>query len=289
MVKKGKKRKKEDDSNKVFDSTSSNGSLTDNDMDLDDINKIIGATNANSRNSKTEKIIGGTSTDTKGGKNIKNNQDANTKERYLPSDKGPFFVTLVKDGINDVLVGRDLIKKNIRGIIEILKVGKNSIRIRCSNYKFANKILEDRRLQNNECNYKIYIPLIYTTSIGIVRNIPMEIEMEEILKYIECDCNVVDAVRMNFWDKEAQVSKPSYNIKITFRSFKIPLEVVIFKAKMKVNQFIPRPLFCKKCLKYGHTINYCENKPKCVNCGSEDHSENCISDKKCIYCKEATD
>lgn len=50
---------------------------------------------------------------------------------------------------------------------------------------------------------------------------------------------------MNFYDKEALVSKPCNNIKITFKSYYLPVEVVIFKAKIKVTQFISRPLFVR--------------------------------------------
>ena len=54
-----------------------------------------------------------------------------------------------------------------------------------------------------------------------------------------------------------------------------------------VRQYIPNPLRCFKCQRFGHGTNNCRGTEICAKCGNGDHSDNmCIEQKSfCINCK----
>ena len=57
---------------------------------------------------------------------------------------------------------------------------------------------------------------------------------------------------------------------------------------MLVNPFIPRPLRCFKCQRFGHKGSKCKSKvDRCIQCGAPEKHENCQKEKKCSNCLEA--
>jgi len=56
--------------------------------------------------------------------------------------------------------------------------------------------------------------------------------------------------------------------------------------QFKVKQYIPKPLRCFKCNRYGHVANYCKSKERCSNCGSAHNWKNCdYPNRRCPNCK----
>ena len=85
-----------------------------------------------------------------------------------------------------------------------------------------------------------------------------------------------------------QRGKPNTKLtvaKIKFEGQHLPTDIRIMGQKREVRPHIPKPLQCKKCSKFGHSINNCRNEPACAFCSSSEHATrwNCgIS--KCINC-----
>ena len=85
---------------------------------------------------------------------------------------------------------------------------------------------------------------------------------------------------------------PSRNNSRTLRIGKIKFEGQVLPDKIKIQgqscelrPFIPKPLQCKMCSKFGHTDKKCRGNPVCAYCSSEDHLTkwNCGT-PKCINC-----
>ena len=74
--------------------------------------------------------------------------------------------------------------------------------------------------------------------------------------------------------------------KITFEGNHLPKDIIIEGTRKEVRPYIPKPLQCKKCGKFGHLHHRCTNKEVCLFCGSDEHSTtwNCGS-PKCVNCK----
>lgn len=73
---------------------------------------------------------------------------------------------------------------------------------------------------------------------------------------------------------------------LTFNSSDRPEKILIGHEQFDVQIFVPRPLQCNQCFKFGHTKRFCSNKKVCGNCGEEDHDmENCVSENpRCVNC-----
>jgi len=75
---------------------------------------------------------------------------------------------------------------------------------------------------------------------------------------------------------------------ITFESLKLPEILRIGYETVRVREYIPLPLRCRKCLRFGHPAPICKSSETCTNCSEIKHTndgETCKNQKKCLNCK----
>ena len=92
--------------------------------------------------------------------------------------------------------------------------------------------------------------------------------------------------------KVAQVKRlirnrvPSNNLVLTFKGTNLPDRVYYGYASYKVKEFVPDPIRCFKCQKFGHIVTNCKSRvAKCAKCGKTDHDyKDCTNDMKCTNC-----
>ena len=75
----------------------------------------------------------------------------------------------------------------------------------------------------------------------------------------------------------------------TFSTALHPSEISIAYLKVKVRTYIPNPMRCFKCNRFGHTKQFCKSAATCAKCTSLEHSsEDCSSNRPlCINCRES--
>ena len=73
--------------------------------------------------------------------------------------------------------------------------------------------------------------------------------------------------------------------KIKFQGQNLPSKIIVFGQNRELRPFVPSPLQCKNCSRYGHTAKKCLNQPVCAYCSSSDHETkwNC-GQPRCINC-----
>ena len=73
--------------------------------------------------------------------------------------------------------------------------------------------------------------------------------------------------------------------RIKFEGHVLPSNIKIEGQKRELLPYVPKPLQCKNCSKYGHTHTKCRNPSKCAFCGTEKHKTtwNCGT-PKCLNC-----
>lgn len=207
---------------------------------------------------------------------------------YTEKDKGPFYVMMERENINEISISKFLMSVNLNsGIKEIRKLNQNKIRVEVRAKSLANDIIKNVPLRKLQL-INSYIPNQFVKTVGVVRGIPVDLTNEEIYEYMESDVHIDSFERLNYWDKKDQVTKPGTTIKINFRSTSLPHEIKIFYVVKKVFHYIPKPVVCRNCLIYGHTANVCKSKniSLCNNCAEKTHhfkDESC--NKSCIHCK----
>ncbi|GBN52930.1 hypothetical protein AVEN_47435-1, partial [Araneus ventricosus] len=73
---------------------------------------------------------------------------------------------------------------------------------------------------------------------------------------------------------------------LTFHSPKIPDSVRAGYIKLTVRSYIPNPLRCYKCQRFGHSKASCRLTLTCARCAEAGHdSSDCTASEKCVNCK----
>lgn len=279
MTNKNRKKKKMDDpENQVADKekkrvrdSSSSLSFTSDDNFIDD-------DNMDNTNGKTPEIT----------INGKNGPTLPKYELYKPTDKQPFYVNVVvKEGeIDPFDLGKKIKQFKIEKVESIKTISKSTASTVCLNdWKNANKLIKINGLAAME-QYELVIPSCYVYSDGIVRDIPLYITNDEIRMNTRSTAQIIEVNRLNYWNFTLKQSLPSKTVKITFRAPRVPEEVYIHYVATKVSAFIPRPLYCIKCLSYGHFKKYCDPKKValCKICTEPVHDGNSPCIPKCKQC-----
>lgn len=69
---------------------------------------------------------------------------------------------------------------------------------------------------------------------------------------------------------------------LTFSSTILPEHIMIGYERAAIRPYIPTPLRCNNCYRFGHTFKVCRNDKVCATCGDNYHYQNDIN---CINCK----
>ena len=122
------------------------------------------------------------------------------------------------------------------------------------------------------------------TSRGVIYCVDLEDVSEDDIAEGLSAFGVVSARRIK--SRRGGVMIPTHNIILTFSQLDLPREVPVGYVKVKVRQYIPSPMRCYKCLRFGHTRENCDNPPTCSMCAGTDHiGDDCTSQRrKCVNC-----
>ena len=79
--------------------------------------------------------------------------------------------------------------------------------------------------------------------------------------------------------------KPTGTFILTFQSQTLPKYIRVGYYRVALSQFIPNPIRCHKCQKFGHTKFSCRKNEVCNKCGKETDSQECMNEAKCVNCQ----
>ncbi|GBL95340.1 hypothetical protein AVEN_154758-1 [Araneus ventricosus] len=114
---------------------------------------------------------------------------------------------------------------------------------------------------------------------GELLNVPTE----EILK--ELQGQGVSHVRRISIRRDGQLLNTTHLI-LTFVSAKLPENIKAVYMRLSVRTYIPNPLRCFKCHRFGHSKPSCRGTLTCARCAEVGHeSTNCTRTEKCVNCK----
>ena len=74
--------------------------------------------------------------------------------------------------------------------------------------------------------------------------------------------------------KEGKVI-PTNTLFLTFGSPELPKEITVGYLKVKVALFVPNPMRCFNCSKFGHMSQRCKVAAQCTGCGQDKHEGQC--------------
>ncbi|GBN86948.1 hypothetical protein AVEN_168615-1 [Araneus ventricosus] len=113
----------------------------------------------------------------------------------------------------------------------------------------------------------------------------LNVATEEILK--ELKSQGVSHVRRISIRRDGQLLNTKHLI-LTFDSAKLPEHIKAGYMRLSVRAYIPNPLRCFKCQRFGHSKTSCRGTLTCARCAEVGHdSSQCTAAEKCVNCKGA--
>ncbi|GBM18961.1 hypothetical protein AVEN_1582-1 [Araneus ventricosus] len=113
----------------------------------------------------------------------------------------------------------------------------------------------------------------------------LNVATEEILK--ELKSQGVSHVRRISIRRDGQLLNTKHLI-LTFDSAKLPEHIKAGYMRLSVRAYIPNPLRCFKCQRFGHSKTSCRGTLTCARCAEVGHdSSQCTAAEKCVNCKDA--
>ncbi|GFX74395.1 uncharacterized protein TNCV_3453431 [Trichonephila clavipes] len=91
----------------------------------------------------------------------------------------------------------------------------------------------------------------------------------------------------NHYKKDAEVI-PTKHLILTFNNPKLPTTIKAGYLNCKIRPYIPNPLRCFKCQRFGHSQTSCRGQLTCSRCASVGHSStDCTLEPKCFNCSQS--
>ncbi|GFW67580.1 RNase H domain-containing protein [Trichonephila clavipes] len=88
--------------------------------------------------------------------------------------------------------------------------------------------------------------------------------------------------------KKDSTRLPTKHIILTFNSPKFPTTIKARYLNCKIRPYIPNPLRCFQCKRFGHSQTSCRGQFTCSRCASAGHpSTDCTLEPKCINCSQS--
>ena len=119
---------------------------------------------------------------------------------------------------------------------------------------------------------------------GVIRCSALkDIEEDEIVEGLRED-GVTDARKIYFSREGKKV--PSATVILTFGRSTLPKEIKAGYLNIKVDPYIPNPLRCFQCNRFGHPKDRCKRDATCGRCGSSEHADDrqCQLTPRCVNC-----
>ncbi|KAI8421923.1 hypothetical protein MSG28_009843 [Choristoneura fumiferana] len=182
--------------------------------------------------------------------------------KYSESDSGPFIVQVSCEILNSpshvrgLKMAQTIYNSKVSGIKEMKSAGKNKLNVYFTSAREANLFIENPVIAQH--NLIAAIPRFHVSRMGVVRQIPLEWTLEELIDAIEC---------------------PSGQ--------NLPEKIYVYSMSIPVDNYKLPTIQCHKCCRFGHVKDQCRSNPRCAKCAQNHATSDCTvpdSDVTCLYC-----
>lgn len=177
------------------------------------------------------------------------------------------------------------IQKGISGIAgtvkDVKKMMSGQVLVECSKKSHADNLLH--------CNSLGGVPVRtfphphLNSCKGVIRTRDLH-DMDEADIATELKDQGVTHVKRITLKREDKIIKTGTYI-LTFNLHDLPERLLVGYLSVPVDKYVPNPLRCFKCQKFGHGSASCKNKPVCCTCGEDGHELICTRPPKCCNCQ----
>ena len=150
----------------------------------------------------------------------------------------------------------------------------------CARKSQAVGLLKTTRFVDRPVCVSIYKALNSSRGVILCRELSGMTEMDIMTELQEQGVVEVHRVTM----KKDTENVPTNTLFLTFNTPDLPKEITVGCLKVKVALFVPSPMRCFNCNKFGHTSQHFKVAAKCPGCGKDKHEGRCEGPKLCSNC-----
>ena len=209
-------------------------------------------------------------------------EEFNSKPKFLKYHVITFPGTDINKELNAIIADKE-IKETIGQPGKISKMNKNSLLIEILSENQLRKLNTLKRIAGQLVTIQAHRSLncakgtVYSETLSLCTD-------GEILEALEGQGVIkVDRIKKRI-DGELHNTP---RLILTFNNPRIPRAIKIAEWQREfVNVYIPKPMKCNNCIRFGHTKKYCRRETQsCSNCSGDGHlSKDCTEEPFCINC-----
>ena len=164
----------------------------------------------------------------------------------------------------------------------IKRLRNGTFLVECDTKKQSDLLLKSQKLVDRPMKVSIHPTL--NSSCGVIRCRELAGMSETDIRDELSEQGVILVKRIR--RKEEGQDKDTNTLFLTFCNANLPKDIRIGYLRVKVDPFVPNPLRCFKCQKYGHGAQRCSSAAVCPKCALE-HEGPCTNPPKCVNCEGA--
>ncbi|XP_023212611.1 uncharacterized protein LOC111641285 [Centruroides sculpturatus] len=177
-----------------------------------------------------------------------------------------------------------LFESTIGQLKKIQKLRSGDLLVETASPQQSAKLLETKTLGEMEVTVTPHVSL--NSSRGVISEIDLISEDESDIQIGLSDQGVT-AVRRISIRRDGKLI-PTKHLILTFNKPTLPSVITAGYLRCPVRPYVPNPLRCFKCQRFGHSQTSCRGKSICAQCGTEGHeSTECTTTPCCVNCKDA--
>ena len=169
---------------------------------------------------------------------------------------------------------------------KVTRLGNGNLIVEVNHERHCRSLIRLKEINCCGVTYPVRVEPHHTlnTSKGVVRDNEFKLFKNdgEILEALAPE-GVVQAQRIMF--KKEGGSFPTGTVFLTFGTPDLPTKIKLGFLVVRVSPYIPNPMRCFKCQRYGHTSTRCKRTIVCSICAEDGHDDrSCAKRKKCANC-----
>ena len=193
-----------------------------------------------------------------------------------PNNKENTFLTTSPFAINKALLGISGEMKSVR------KLGSGDLMVETSRKSHSDNLLKCKMFINFPVTVSPHRTL--NSSRGIIRHREFKFCSDEEVQENLFSKGVTDVKRISVTRDGKKC--PTNTFILTFNNSTLPSSIKIAWFNVAVEPYIPNPLRCFNCQRFGHHKDKCKCKLVCARCGGESHeADGCTKNINCFNCK----
>ncbi|XP_023210361.1 uncharacterized protein LOC111613244 [Centruroides sculpturatus] len=177
-----------------------------------------------------------------------------------------------------------LFESTIGHLKKIQKLRLGDLLVETASFQQSEKLLKMKSLGDIQVTITPHTSL--NSSRGVISEIDLMSEDESDMQIGLSDQGVT-AVRRISIRRDGKLI-PTKHLILTFNKPTLPSAITAGYLRCPIRPYVPNPLRCFKCQRFGHSQTSCRGKSTCAQYGTEGHeSTECTNCPCCVNCKDA--